>query len=270
MASDEPRERLPADWPERSPGGFAAERDQVLADVRNVQFPTAMRGYERDAVDDYVVRVNRLIAELESSRSPESAVKRALERVGEETSGILQRAQEASEEMARRSRAAADDRVQSAEREAREMRAAAEARVAELERELDKLWEERSRLIADAARAAEALSRVAHEAGERIPDPRAARAERTETAQLEAVSVGSEPAEADEGAFPADDRGLPDDRDAVPPDEEPFGAGEPHATHPEELEPEPPDRLTPGEGVLRVEPMRRDEPGGPPSPDGRP
>src|SRR5256885_562742 len=50
-----------------------AEQERMVEEIRGTSFPSAMRGYDRDAVDAYVERVNRLIAELETSRSPESA-----------------------------------------------------------------------------------------------------------------------------------------------------------------------------------------------------
>ena len=71
----------------------------VPGDVRDVTFHTSVRGYERREVDRYVQRVNRVIAELEIARSPESAVRHALDRVGEQTSGILQRARETADEI---------------------------------------------------------------------------------------------------------------------------------------------------------------------------
>ena len=93
--------------------------------VREVDFPIALRGYDRAAVDRYVQQVNRLIAEVELSASPESAVRHALEEVSEETSGLLQRAYETAEEITARSRARADERIQQAEGEAEELREAA-------------------------------------------------------------------------------------------------------------------------------------------------
>jgi DivIVA domain-containing protein len=94
-------------------------------EVREIDFPIALRGYDRAAVDRYVQKVNRLIAELELSASPESAVRHALEEVSEETSGLLQRAYETAEEITARSRAKADDRIQQAEQEAKNVRSAA-------------------------------------------------------------------------------------------------------------------------------------------------
>jgi DivIVA domain-containing protein len=131
-----PRDREAAHPPQRfarsRPG--SPERDRIAEDVRDVDFPVAMRGYDRAAVDRYVKQVNRAIAELEISSSPESAVRHALEEVSEETRGILQRAHEAAEEITARSRSKADDRLQQGEREAEEARKAA-AREAQETRE---------------------------------------------------------------------------------------------------------------------------------------
>ena len=93
----------------------AAERGRMQDEVREVDFPVALRGYDREAVDRYVKKVNRVIAELELSSSPESAVRRALEEVSEETSGLLQRAYETAEEITVCSRVKVDDRIQQAE-----------------------------------------------------------------------------------------------------------------------------------------------------------
>src|ERR1700724_1461787 len=70
---------------------------RVPADIRDVSFHTAVRGYERREVDRYVQRVNTVIAELEIAGSPEAAVRHALDRVGEQTSGILQQARETAD-----------------------------------------------------------------------------------------------------------------------------------------------------------------------------
>jgi len=128
-----------------------------------------MRGYDREAVDSYVERVNRLIAELEISRSPESAVKHAVAQVSEETRGILERAHETAEEITARSRAKADDRIQQAEREAAEIREGAEARVHELDADAEAIWAERLRLIEDVRDVADRLLAVAEEATARFP-----------------------------------------------------------------------------------------------------
>src|SRR5262249_25892702 len=101
-------------------------RDRMVAEAHKVRFPVALRGYERAAVDRYVEQVNRLIAELEISSSPESAVRHALQEVGEETRELLQRAHQTGDEITARSRAKADERLQQAEREAQELRGVAQ------------------------------------------------------------------------------------------------------------------------------------------------
>src|SRR5438067_2131027 len=108
----------PKDGPvPRRPGRAiaAAERDRLLKDARNVDFPAGVRGYQRAAVDRYVERVNRLITELEMYSSPESAVKHALDDVSEETRDILQHAHHSAEEITIRARARADEQLQQAE-----------------------------------------------------------------------------------------------------------------------------------------------------------
>jgi hypothetical protein len=102
------------------------ERDRMLAEARKVGFPIGLRGYERAAVDRYVERVNRLLAELEMSSSPESAVRHALDEVSEETRDILQHAHQTADEITARSRSKADDRLQQAERESQEIREVAQ------------------------------------------------------------------------------------------------------------------------------------------------
>lgn len=127
----------------------AAERDRRVQELRNTDFPAAMRGYDRGAVDRYVTQVNRLIAELEIASSPESAVRHALQEVSEETRDLLQRAHQTAEDIAARSRAKADDRLDRAEREADDVRSSAEREAAEIrahaEREAERLRESAER-----------------------------------------------------------------------------------------------------------------------------
>jgi cell division septum initiation protein DivIVA len=103
----------------------APERERLIKQARDTEFPVAIRGYDRAAVDHYVEHVNRLLAELEISSSPESAVRHALDEVSEETRDILQHAHNTAEDITARSRSRADDRLQQAEQEAKELRASA-------------------------------------------------------------------------------------------------------------------------------------------------
>src|SRR5437588_10942886 len=100
----------------------AADRDRILQDARSVEFSAALRGYDRDQVDRYVEKMSRLITELEMSSSPEAAVRHALDEVSDETRDILLRAHQTAEEITARSRAKADDRLQTAEGESQELR----------------------------------------------------------------------------------------------------------------------------------------------------
>jgi DivIVA domain-containing protein len=152
--------------------------DEEIAGVRDISFPIVMRGYERAAVDAYVTRVNRIIAELQVSRSPQSAIRHALDQVSEETRGILERAHDTADDITRRSQVQAADRVERAEREARELVAEAEQRVRELEADTDAIDRERTRLIEDVRLIADELHRVANDAATRVPpEPEEAEAE---------------------------------------------------------------------------------------------
>ncbi|MDQ6804694.1 MAG: DivIVA domain-containing protein [Actinomycetota bacterium] len=137
--------------------------------VISVEFPIALRGYDRFAVDAYVERMAELVAELQATRSPEAAVRRALERVGEEISGILQRAHDTADEITARSRAEAEDRLEAARREAIELTAAADLQVKGLDAETERIWAERHSIVTDAQELARRLTELAESAMERFP-----------------------------------------------------------------------------------------------------
>src|SRR6201996_875261 len=137
--------------------------------VINADFPMALRGYDRVAVDDYVRRTRQLVAELQATRSPEAAVRRALERVGEEITGILQRAHETAEQITNQSSSEAEDRLEQARQEAAHIAGAAEGRVRELDADTDRIWLERQRIVGDAEELAAQLVTLAKAASERFP-----------------------------------------------------------------------------------------------------
>ena len=177
----EPDEQSEPTSPEAPPPVSAAARaassappagsNGVASQLGSVSFPVALRGYDREAVEAYVGRVVQAVNDLESRRSPETAVRRALDRVGEETSGILQRAHEAADEITSRSRTQADERRQAAERQAEDLVRDAETRARELDADNDALWAQRRQLIEDIRGVAAELLRVADEAIERLPPP---------------------------------------------------------------------------------------------------
>jgi cell division septum initiation protein DivIVA len=130
-----------------------------------------MRGYDRAAVDAFLQEVIQLINELESRQSQESVVQRAIAEVGEETAGILQRAHETAEEIAARSRAQAEGRIQRAEREAELLRQDADAYSEKIVYDTRVLWEERQRLIEDIRQLADDVLSTAEEAIGRVAMP---------------------------------------------------------------------------------------------------
>ena len=130
---------------------FGALFSPVPADIRDVSFATAMRGYDRREVDAYVERVNGVIAELEISRSPQSAVKHALDRVGEQTTGVLQRAREVADELTQTALTEADHVTRRAKVEAEEMIEQAQMRAHELR---GRSKDEADQIVARAAEAA--------------------------------------------------------------------------------------------------------------------
>lgn len=143
--------------------------DDPLAPVADADFPIVLRGYDRIAVDAYVRRTSQLVAELQATRSPESAVRRALERVGEEVSGILKRAHETAEGITMGSRREAEERLEVARQEAAEIVAGAERRLKELDAETDRIWAERHQIVQDARSLAGQLLTLADGASERFP-----------------------------------------------------------------------------------------------------
>lgn len=133
-------------------------------------FPIALRGYDRQAVDDYVERVSSYVADLKMTHSKQDAVREALDQVADETSGILQHAHETAEGVSSRARSEASQRVQEAEREARQTRANAEAHARALAQDTDNVWQERSALLEEMRGLAESLLEIADSAAERLPE----------------------------------------------------------------------------------------------------
>ncbi|HEY5429869.1 MAG TPA: DivIVA domain-containing protein [Solirubrobacteraceae bacterium] len=186
--------------------------DDPLAYV-DADFPSALRGYERFAVDEYVQQTRRLVAELQATRSPEAAVRRALERVGEQISGILQRAHETAEQITAQSRGEAEDRLQEARREATAIAGAAEQRVRDLDADTDRIWLERQRIVADAEDLAGQLLGLAKTASERFPADGEA-----DAAGMSLPYDDAEPSEAEATSFAADGEDLDDEAPSAPPE----------------------------------------------------
>ena len=169
-----PAPKPPRQTPPRRPARTPTRHEGSVAEVRDVSFPIAFRGYERGAVDAYVAKVSQLVAELEATQLREGVVQRALEEVGEQTSGILQHAHDTAEEIASASRSQAEGRLQRAKREAAAIREEAERYAQEVRGDTARLSEERLRLIEEIRHFADEVLGVADDALERLPDPGAA------------------------------------------------------------------------------------------------
>jgi DivIVA domain-containing protein len=140
---------------------------RVPAELRGVVFPIAVRGYDRGAVDAYVTRINRLLAELEATRSPQSAIENALRRTEDERSDILKEAYEIGGEVAATAEREADERIASAKTEAMEIVVNASDRAdrtrAEAREQLAQARAEAERILAAARAEAEAQLKRAEE-----------------------------------------------------------------------------------------------------------
>jgi DivIVA domain-containing protein len=168
-------EKKRAEPPERPEEAFSFGdvRRHLPAGIRDVSFPVSVRGYDRRAVDAYIHRVNRVIAELEVTRSPQAAVRHAVDRVADQTKAILQQARESAEKITTTAReeaaeimatakAEAADIVVNASAEADRARAEAEQAVASAAAEAEDIVA-RSRTEAD-----KIIARSRDEAAERL------------------------------------------------------------------------------------------------------
>ena len=213
--------------------------DNPVPAVADVEFPTALRGYDRLAVDAYVQKTSQLVAELQATRSPDAAIRRALERVGEEVSGILQRAHEAAAQITFQSRSDAEDRLETARREAAQIVTAAEERVRELDAETDRIWAERHRIVEDTRDLARELLTLTDSAANSFP------------AEADSEDAPAEGAEATESALaaPADDDLMTDSGSEEEGEE--FDADE-EDVEPEDIFPDEPDPHVEPTAVLPV------------------
>jgi len=213
-----------------------AEPDQpggeVASEIRDVSFPVSRRGYDRPAVDAYITRVNRLIDELQATRSPEAAVKQALQQVGEKTTTILQQAGETAEEITVAARQNAEADTARATKEADEFVAKARSEADELLTRANADAETmRTQARAEAAerlqRAEDEVARLEEEAETRLRELHAdTEAVRTERRQL-LDDIHELAARVEQAAHGADARFPP--RDAVDSAEEAAPEGEPTA-----------------------------------------
>jgi len=201
------------------------QRKRSAADgIRAKEFPPAMRGYDRAAVDSWRDEMVELVERLEEQLPRDAAVKRALEEVGQETAAILQRAHEAADEIASRSRSQAEGRLQRAEREAETTVSEAEARVGELDASYRSVWEERQRLLEEMRQLADDVLGVADDASERLDGPQDRDPVTSETGETGETEVSTEETAAIDGEAPVLDTSP---ASVIPVTPEPPGSADP-------------------------------------------
>jgi DivIVA domain-containing protein len=160
--------------------GFGELRHYVPQDVLDVSFPVAVRGYDRRAVDAYVKRVNRVIAELKVSSSPPAAVRHALEQAEEKVQDLLRAAREAADEITASAQQEADERTGRAKAEAAEL-------IVNTSAEADRVKAEADDLVAKASREADdTVAKAKAETDEMLAAARAEAQNTLASAQTEA------------------------------------------------------------------------------------
>ena len=147
MSNDKGQPDEPKGEPDQEQA-FGELRHYVPAEILNVSFPAAVRGYDRRAVDAHIKRVNRLIAEIKAGASPRAAVRHALEQTEQQVSGLLERARETADEITATAR-------REAETEADGIRAKAAELLVNANAEADATKTEAEKLLADSKAEAE-------------------------------------------------------------------------------------------------------------------
>jgi DivIVA domain-containing protein len=150
-ASDTEQEHEPEqEQDQEQERAFADFRDYVPTELLNVTFPGAVRGYDRGAVDAYVKRVNRVIAEVKVSASPRAAVRHALRQTEQEVAGLLERARETADQVT-------TSALREAETEAEGIRAKAAELLVNANAEAEATKAEADKLLADTKAEAKVL-----------------------------------------------------------------------------------------------------------------
>ena len=145
------------------------EAHQRQDDLLDPRFPIGLRGYDRAAVDSYVTDIAGELTRLRAEpQAPPDAVREALDDVGHQTAGILQRAHDAAEVLTRRAHEEAQREIEDARRRATEMLEEAERHVRDLDSDTDVVWQERTRIVEDVRVLAQELEEVAAGALERF------------------------------------------------------------------------------------------------------
>lgn len=167
---DRPQAEEPEWEPYDEPDQPTAAVDVMPWEPPRKRFPTALHGYDRDAVDAHLAELEAELEDVRAQRSSVPEVEAEIERVGEETSAILRVAHEQASEITRRAQTQADGCVADAAANAVAMTEDAKRKLRKLDSETDAVWAERGRLIEDVRNVATALFSLAEDAADRFPE----------------------------------------------------------------------------------------------------
>jgi cell division septum initiation protein DivIVA len=195
------------------------------------RFPVARRGYDRDAVEDYIAELERELEELRGGQS--SSVTAEIERIGEQTAAILRVAHEQAAQTTRRAHEEADRCLSAAAANAVKMTEDAQEQVRQLDLETDTIWRERARLLEDVRNLATSLFALAEDALERFP-PEADRPA-TGSQPTMPVPVAAAPPADEEPISDEDAQGAEDATVALPPEQAEY-APDPEVATEEDVE----------------------------------
>lgn len=133
------------------------------------RFTTVWRGYDRAAVDEYIVALEDELASVRAEHTPEHAIQDEIDRLGSDTAEILRVAHAKADAIASRAHAQADLLMAEAQAQAEATTRDAEARRRTFDADADLIWRERTRLIDDTRKLADCMLSVADDAVERFP-----------------------------------------------------------------------------------------------------
>jgi DivIVA domain-containing protein len=133
------------------------------------RFATTWRGYDRAAVDAYIVALEEDLAAARQAHTTEHAVQEEIERISNDTAEIIRVAHEKADAISSRAHAQADLLMAEAQAQAEATTRDAESRRRTLDADADMIWRERTRLIEDTRKLADCMLSVADDAVERFP-----------------------------------------------------------------------------------------------------
>jgi cell division septum initiation protein DivIVA len=172
----------PAGAPAATPAAPAATEESN----ESARFPLAPFGYNRAAVDDHLVQLERELEALRAKHAPMASITDELERIGEQTASILVVAHDQAHETTRLAQEQAERCVADAAANAVAITAEAKEKLRALDAETDAIWRERERLLEDVRVVSAALTSLADQASERFP---AAEPTASGTGTFEAVAA---------------------------------------------------------------------------------